>query len=296
MKTIKMTVLFVLLLLTCNIGSQSSHAATASLPIPSHCSDQEIEPDNTMASATLICNTDDQDFYAYFSPGDIDYLVDTIPYDSTSLTITAINNGKEPVNFTVLDSAGKPLQGTYAKTNVSYITTYSDIGLAKGAYYIKVTNAASMYNIKIVHKQVLNGWIEKGSNWYFYKDNQMYTGTRWVNYKNQWFYMINSIRQQNGWLFTGNRWYYMQPNTGVRQTGWIQINKDKYYLDPKNGDMKTGWIQLNKQWYYFNLKNGIMQTGLVAIDNKWHYFDPATGVLKVGWVTVNKKRVYSNPR
>lgn len=59
-----------------------------------------------------------------------------------------------------------------------------------------------------------------------------------------------------GWLQYRNNWYYLMPN-GAMATGWILLDHTWYYLNG-DGSMKTGWFQdSTEKWYYLNLDGGM---------------------------------------
>lgn len=127
-------------------------------------------------------------------------------------------------------------------------------------------NALAVENKTVSTATTQNGWVQSGSNWYYYINGQKHTG----------------------WIKPGNVWYYMNKD-GIMQTGWLQENGKWYYLD-SNGAMKTGWVQVSSKWYYMNT-DGVMQTGWQKVNNTWYYLN-SDGSMKTGWLQEGSKWYY----
>ena len=93
-----------------------------------------------------------------------------------------------------------------------------------------------------------NGWVQKGTDWYYYKSG-------------------SAVK---GWFKSGGKWYYMSEETGAMQTGWVKDGGKWYFLD-STGAMKTGWIKDGGAWYHTD-SNGVMQKNKWISDGgKWYY-------------------------
>lgn len=101
-----------------------------------------------------------------------------------------------------------------------------------------------------------NGWVESGSNRYYYK---------------------NGVRVENDWVKSGNYWYFLDSNGVMVKGEFITHNNNKYYLT-LTGKMVTGWRTIRKNTYYFN-SSGAMQIGFCTIDGKRYYIKKKTGIL-----------------
>lgn len=127
--------------------------------------------------------------------------------------------------------------------------------------------------------QTLNGWKQRGSNRYYYKNGEMLEG--WAVISNSWYYFSDPGGQmQTGWVLVDGSWYYLDSN-GRMQTGWIEDNGYWYYLT-SNGPMKTGWLQDGNYWYYLN-RYGVMQTGWLQSGTDWYYLS-SYGAMQTGWL------------
>ncbi|MCD7735361.1 MAG: N-acetylmuramoyl-L-alanine amidase, partial [Lachnospiraceae bacterium] len=98
-----------------------------------------------------------------------------------------------------------------------------------------VTPDGYIVNSKGVKTGKASGWVQVGSDYYYYKSGVKVTG----------------------WLKASGKYYYLDSN-GVRQTGWLTLNGKTYYLN-SSGVRQTGWVTINSKRYYFNSK-GVMQT------------------------------------
>lgn len=76
-------------------------------------------------------------------------------------------------------------------------------------------------------KEKLNGWKQKNSYWYYYKDDKEQTG--WLQDNNKWYYLGNDGKMRTGWIQDADIWYYMN------QDGTLATNTtiDGCYLNDK---------------------------------------------------------------
>ena len=76
-------------------------------------------------------------------------------------------------------------------------------------------------------KEKLNGWKQKNSNWYYYKDDKEQTG--WLQDDNKWYYLGDDGKMRTGWIQDKDQWYYMN------QDGTLATNMtiDGCYLNEK---------------------------------------------------------------
>lgn len=174
----------------------------------------------------------------------------------------------------------------------------------------------------------LDGWVQDGNNWYFYKNGAPLTGKQLIIIGSQvsgnWYYFNDQGIMQTGWqdLSDGYR-YYFDPTpgtpgegsmTGVMRTGWLKLGNVKYYLQTdgrmhtgwltlngakyffqNNGKMKTGWYKPGeKEWYYLNQNNGKAYTGWKTINNSKYYFNTDNCRMKIGWLNLNGDRYFLN--
>ncbi len=107
-------------------------------------------------------------------------------------------------------------------------------GAGGAIYALNASNSDNASNKTAINYELqkeqtkLNGWQQKGDDWYYYKDNSVQTG--WV--------------QDNGW------WYYLE-DSGKMKLNWVQ-DKNKWYCLGSDGKLRTGWIKDNDNWYYMN--------------------------------------------
>ena len=124
---------------------------------------------------------------------------------------------------------------------------------------------------------VPKGWIQEGTDWYYYKDGEALTG--WQQIGKKWYFFSTAEKtlgqMMTGWNKSGGKWYYLSTESrtlGEMVTGWKQIGKNWYFFD--GGAMKTGWKKIGGKWYYFD-SEGVMVTGKRAIGGKNYDFDSA---------------------
>jgi hypothetical protein len=294
-KLIKFFSLIVLFAVTFLVGSIVSHAQT-SLPVqPLPCNLDEIEPNDSMNTATSVCSNDRGLVYGELAATDVDYFREDNYFNVSDFTID-FDDAAQDVRLELVDATGKQVNGTVTSI-YPYGTSYSFRELEMGTYYIKIywvgkstLSEPFKYSLKIKQKVYNHGWIFNSSYWEFWQNNIKYEGTKWINYKNQWFFLKNGARQQNGWSAIGAKWYYLVPGTGVMKTGWILDGGQWYLLDKTNGDMKTGWVFDGGKWYYLH-HTGAMATGWIYDGGNW-YFLNQNGDMATGWIVSNGKWYY----
>lgn len=120
--------------------------------------------------------------------------------------------------------------------------------------------------------EVVAGWRQNGSDWYFENDGKLAKG--WALIKDHWFYFDDGGRMLTNWQKVGEDWYYMNSD-GVMLSGWQLVNGKWYYFGTEGaaGKMANGWRQLNGQWYFLDQTNGDMKIGWQNIDGKWYFFN-----------------------
>lgn len=179
-----------------------------------------------------------------------------------------------------------------------------------------------------------NGWVQKGSYWYYYKSGKLLKN-KWITDKGKKYYLKSDGKMAVGWTTISGKKYYFN-SSGAMQTRWITWKGSKYYCSVKdgsmfakafvknskgqtyyfqaNGKMATGWLKIGQYYRYFN-SNGVMAVGWKKIDGKQYYFNKAgvrreglviedgkryymgsNGVMKTGWMTVKGHRYYADPK
>lgn len=158
---------------------------------------------------------------------------------------------------------------------------------------------------------VKDSWKQINGKWYYFgADGAMYTGTRYVDDKQQvfapsgqwvhgwtwdsytddygndvagWYYAnsdgtpydYDSEDDMNGgWLQSGDKWYYINSWNGQMATGWVTVKDVEYYLNAK-GEMVTGWYQTGSDagdWIYCNA-DGSVYDGWLAFNGSWYYMN-----------------------
>ena len=156
--------------------------------------------------------------------------------------------------------------------------------------------------------QVIDGWVKKEGDWYYYTNGRYATDwkeintkwyyfnekgimqTGWIFDKGKWYYLDSSGYMKTGWVHSGNRWYYLN-SSGAMLTAWI-LDKNKWYLLSGNGAMKTGWAQDNGKWYYLDSTGG-MKTGWIYDAGYWYYLN-SKGAMQTGWLKDGGKWYFLN--
>ncbi|MEG6533208.1 PKD domain-containing protein [Caldibacillus thermoamylovorans] len=144
------------------------------------------------------------------------------------------------------------------------------------------------YTVFSNHNEVeaaTDGWVQSGTNWYYYENGVATTGWKLIN--NAWYYFDPSTTiMKTNWQQINEKWYYFHPNNGNMQTGWLDIGGKRYYLDPQYGSMLTGWAIINGKYYYFN-SEGHMVTGWIQEKGEWYYLIPPNGEMAQDWYIID---------
>ncbi len=168
----------------------------------------------------------------------------------------------EPVEPTVTSvtfagltlTEGQDYTVSYADNNAAG-TGYVIISAVEDSYYM----GEKQIPFTITEETPKNGWIQEGSDWYYYENGTAATG----------------------WKKISKKWYYMDAE-GVMQTGWQKISGKWYYFN-SSGAMQTGWVKISNKWYYFD-SSGVMQTGWQKISGKQYFFKPSGAMAANEWV------------
>lgn len=131
----------------------------------------------------------------------------------------------------------------------------------KGAYFSgQYIDFADIY---ILNSEVLQGWQEEGSSYYYYVDNERLTGTQLVPDRKDSTQLRFYEFDENGKLTS---------EQGV--TGLIEFGGDLYY--PALGVVRTGWHEIEGKFYYFDPDTGKAADGKITIrenKNSWQTAD-----------------------
>ena len=135
------------------------------------------------------------------------------------------------------------------------------------------------------------GWVQKGSDWYFY---------------------VNGNAVENQWALAGEKWYFLGDDGKMIKNAFI--NSDKEEVDdiddlPEGGDsddpvyyvgadgaMVTGWKEIDintigasetpkssKKWYYFGGSGMMFGKQWVQAGEKWYYLGANGQMVKNNW-------------
>jgi hypothetical protein len=154
----------------------------------------------------------------------------------------------------------------------------TDSWVDNGRYYV---DKSGKY---VQNKKQKNGWVQEGTAWYFYKNNQPIKNTWEGDY---WFgsdgKMATNTWVDNGRYYVDGTGRYVQ-NKKPAQTKPTpskdkQVEKNPTKPDPAPSFKKNGWIQEGKTWYFY--KNN------QPLKNTWQgsYFLKSDGKMAVSeWV------------
>lgn len=153
----------------------------------------------------------------------------------------------------------------------------------KGAHFS--SQYIDFADIYIINTEVLQGWHEEGSDYYYYVDNVALTGTQLVADRTDSTQMRFYEFDENGKLVseqgvTGlitheDDLYYAV--LGVAQTGWQEIDGNNYYFHPDTGKAVDGVYTIREK------VNPAVSTGYVAMAEYTYTF--TDHVLTLGdWV------------
>ncbi|MCA1320417.1 Fn3-like domain-containing protein [Bacillus tianshenii] len=158
-------------------------------------------------------------------------------------------------------------------------------------FEIKVVDFAGNETVEhvTITKQILNGFVQKGDDTYYYVNGVMQT--KWVHVNSSWYFFNAEGKMQTGWLTDGGKKYYLHED-GKMATGWVNVSGKWYFFHKTSGAMLTGWVKDANKWYYMNT-TGAMQTGWLKDANKWYYLN-ASGDMAIGWVKDDNKWYFLN--
>ena len=125
-----------------------------------------------------------------------------------------------------------------------------------------------------------SGWVQSGSDWYYYKSGVKATG--WIIDNGVRYYLHEDGKMATGWLKLDGHWYYFYKWGGMAENGWVLDNNVWYYLNA-DGKMATGWLLYRGSWYYLYRWGGMAQTGWVLDNNVWYYLKD-DGKMATGWL------------
>ena len=188
--------------------------------------------------------------------------------------------------------------------------TNNDKGARFSSQYI---DFADVY---VLDSEVLQGWQEVGSAYYFYKDNVPVTGTQLVTDRTDATKLRFYEFDQTGKLvseqgttglinFEGGLYYAV---LGEAQTGWQVPNEetgDNYYFHPDTAKAVDGVFQIRENanswttnWYTYTFENNVLVLGDMVYETQsgvsgWRY--RWAGAWAVGWFDVGENTYYAHP-
>lgn len=80
---------------------------------------------------------------------------------------------------------------------------------------------------KVEETKKLNGWQQKGSDWFYYKDDTTQTG--WLENEGKWYYLGTDGKMRSGWVQDQGNWYYLNSDGTMASNTTI----DGCYLNEK---------------------------------------------------------------
>lgn len=184
----------------------------------------------------------------------------------------------------------------------------------KGAHFS--SQYIDFADVYVLDSEVLQGWQEVGSAYYFYKDNVPVTGTQLVTDRTDAtklrFYEFDStgklVSEQGttGLInFEGGLYYAV---LGEAQTGWQVPNEetgDNYYFHPDTAKAVDGVFQIRENanswttnWYTYTFENNVLVLGDMVYETQsgvsgWRY--RWAGAWAVGWFDVGENTYYAHP-
>jgi len=73
-----------------------------------------------------------------------------------------------------------------------------------------------------------NGWLENGTTWNYYINNNKATG--WISSGGLWYYLNSYGEMVTGWVSYEGSWYYLNEKGGMESNKWITVDGKQYYL------------------------------------------------------------------
>ena len=135
----------------------------------------------------------------------------------------------------------------------------------------------------------LNGFIKKGNDTFYYKENKMLKGNQTIDGK-QYYFDTNT-----GAMFVGERvekghWVYYGSN-GVKAIGWTKHHGNQYYYDSK-GWMVYGRQTIDRKQYIFDDVTGVMLRNIERVEGgHWVYYG-SDGAKATGWTKHHGNQYY----
>ncbi len=110
-----------------------------------------------------------------------------------------------------------------------------------------------------------NGWVQRGSKWYLYDDDEKLTG--WQKVGNTWYYMDEKgVMLCDGLTEIDGETYYFYDWGGMASSWWYEDENGDWYYFRGNGAMaKNSWIEWKGKYYYVG-SDGKMLTGTTTPD------------------------------
>lgn len=156
------------------------------------------------------------------------------------------------------------------------LATVTSIGVVAKADEVSENNTTIATETK-VEKAYQDGWVKRGSLYYYYKDGVQLTGWQWID--GNYYYLNNH-------MYTGERSIdgttYKFSNSGAMLTGWQKDDNGNFEFFGTNGaKYQKQWYHDGYDWYYLDY-SGHMAIGEEYIGDYEFYFDH-NGVMQTGW-------------
>lgn len=115
----------------------------------------------------------------------------------------------------------------------------------------------------------LDGWEQKGKDWYYYKDGKMVKSGWAQDEAGKWYWLGSDGKMVTSnmieWM---NNRYYLQANGVMASSKWIKFKNGWRYFDKSGKMLRSRWLRYKDNFYYLNDK-GYMLTGKATLPCKF---------------------------
>ena len=187
-----------------------------------------------------------------------------------------------------VDGNGLWSPSKWVKKNNKWHYRYTDGTYATNKFE-KISGSTYYFD---VDGNMVIGWQEIDSNWYYFNASGCMLTNTWVG---NYYLGSNGIMATNQWV--GN--YYVKENGYIATNEWI----GNYYVDISGKWVPNRWISNGRWWYrygdgsypaskfdvingstYYFDKSGYMITGWKSIESNWYYFNASGCMVTNTWV------------
>lgn len=126
---------------------------------------------------------------------------------------------------------------------------------------------------------VQNGWIQKGSAWYYCENGNPIKN--WKEIGGFWyFFKPDGVMKSEVWHQSGNEWYYFSKSGSAVKDDWAQIGGYWYLFDAKSVMLKDQWTQSGGHSYYLDSEGRAVKSQWKQVGDSAYYFDASSHLIR----------------